>query len=74
MLPMSAYVVAYVRLLPKMRGAYVPMCFSGFLPPGGLDTAKTGHLAKMGQNDAKSAKCVLPFLPATPARGYAACV
>jgi hypothetical protein len=50
MLPMAAYVVAYVTLLPEMRGAYVPMCFFWVLARGARDTAKTGHLAKMGQN------------------------
>ena len=71
MLPMSAYVAAYVHLLPKMRGAYVPMCFFWVLPP---EAHGHGQIGQIGQNGAKSVKCVLPFLPATPAHGYAACV
>ena len=46
MLPMSAYVAAYVHLLPEMRGAYVPMCFSGFWPGEPVDTDKLDKLDK----------------------------
>ena len=56
MLPMAAYVVAYVTLLPEMRGAYVPMCFFGKLPPGGPGHGQIGQIGQIGQN-------VLPLLP-----------
>ena len=44
---MAAYVAAYVHLLPEMRGAYVPMCFFGKLPPGGPGH---GQIGQIGQN------------------------
>ena len=73
MLPMAAYVVAYVTLLPKMRGAYVPMCFFWVLARGGRGHGQIGQIGQPGQNDAKSAKCVQLFCPPRPAHGYAAC-
>jgi hypothetical protein len=50
------------------------MCFFWVLPPRRLGHGQIGQIGQLGQLDAKAAKCVLLFVPATPAHGYAACV